>query len=288
MSRFRIFPEIPWLLTGIATMAVIAGGVARPCWAEERPVIENSIGMKLVSIPAGEFLMGATEDETAKGRQHNKEKLLTLRNNGDEDEAKHVERDLELAQSEIPQHRVIITKPFFLGKYEVTQKEFSAVMGYNPSIFSPDSKSKQKNLVAGLDANLLPVGRVSWEDARGVLPPVVGHSRGGGGGANLSPTDRGPVGIRLAGPERRRNSTGATKAQERTVKESSGCPMTMRGACTIVTAILIRSARSCRTSGDCSTWPATPQNGARTGTIPKPTRPPRCETRQGHPPGRNE
>ena len=66
MSRLRIFPtNFPCCCSGIATMAVLAGGMGRPCRAEERPVIENSIGMKLVSIPAGEFLMGATEKEIA-------------------------------------------------------------------------------------------------------------------------------------------------------------------------------------------------------------------------------
>ena len=55
--------------------------------------VTNSIGLKLVLLPAGEFLMGAPDDE--KGRQDN----------------------------EIPQHPVRITQPFWLGVYEVTQEE---------------------------------------------------------------------------------------------------------------------------------------------------------------------
>ena len=36
---------------------------------------------------------------------------------------------------EKPQHRVRITKPFYLGKYLVTQEQWEAVMGSNPSHF---------------------------------------------------------------------------------------------------------------------------------------------------------
>jgi formylglycine-generating enzyme required for sulfatase activity len=52
--------------------------------------------------------------------------------------------------SEGPQHQVTISKSFWLGKYEVTQKEWVAVMGSNPSSFKGDS---------------LPVEQVSWYDA---------------------------------------------------------------------------------------------------------------------------
>lgn len=34
-----------------------------------------------------------------------------------------------------PAHRVRITKPFEMGKYEVTQAQWEAVMGSNPSFF---------------------------------------------------------------------------------------------------------------------------------------------------------
>ena len=49
------------------------------------------------------------------------------------------------------QHRVTLTKPFWLGKYPVTQLEYESVMGKNPSKFN--------------GANL-PVERVSWYDAK--------------------------------------------------------------------------------------------------------------------------
>ena len=49
-----------------------------------------------------------------------------------------------------PQRRVTITKPFWLGKTEVTQALWKAVMGNNPSYFKGDD---------------LPVEKVSWNDA---------------------------------------------------------------------------------------------------------------------------
>jgi len=49
---------------------------------------------------------------------------------------------------EKPVHKVTISKPFYMGKYEVTQEQWEAVMGANPSHF----KGPQN-----------PVDRVSWE-----------------------------------------------------------------------------------------------------------------------------
>ena len=47
-------------------------------------------------------------------------------------------------------HKVILTQPFELGVYEVTQEQYEAVMGTNPSHF----KGPQN-----------PVEKVSWDDA---------------------------------------------------------------------------------------------------------------------------
>jgi formylglycine-generating enzyme required for sulfatase activity len=69
----------------------------------------NSIGMKFLPIPAGEFLMGSPSDCPC----------------GDPDEEF--------------QHRVRITKPFLLGMHQVTQSQYEPVMGENPSFFKgPD------------------------------------------------------------------------------------------------------------------------------------------------------
>ena len=49
-----------------------------------------------------------------------------------------------------PVHEVTLTKGFYLGKYEVTQAQYEAVMNNNPSKFKSENR---------------PVERVSWNDA---------------------------------------------------------------------------------------------------------------------------
>jgi formylglycine-generating enzyme required for sulfatase activity len=57
---------------------------------------------------------------------------------------------------ERPVHRVAISRPFWMGQYEVTQMEYQAVMGVNPSHFVGASYPNSANQ---------PVETVSWNDA---------------------------------------------------------------------------------------------------------------------------
>jgi formylglycine-generating enzyme required for sulfatase activity len=95
----------------------------------------NSIGMEFVLIPAGSFTMGADKNFKA------------------------------ASDDETPQHRVSISKPFYLGKHEVTQAQWEAVMGNNPSRFE------------GRDN---PVEMVSWDDTQEFIQRLnrqEGHKR---------------------------------------------------------------------------------------------------------------
>jgi len=76
-----------------------------------RPQMTNSIGMKLALIPAGEFVMGSTAEESQTFLNRMKEK------------GAH-EWYLASPPSEVPQHRVRITKPFYIGVYEVRLMDF--------------------------------------------------------------------------------------------------------------------------------------------------------------------
>ena len=57
-----------------------------------------------------------------------------------------------------PVHTVKISNGFFMGKYEVTQEEYSYIMGSNPSEFSSGAEE-------GEDQKRRPVENVSWYDA---------------------------------------------------------------------------------------------------------------------------
>jgi formylglycine-generating enzyme required for sulfatase activity len=65
--------------------------------------ITNSIGMRLVLIPAGSFMMGSSRN------------------------------DPDAADDEFPQHQVTISRPFYMSACEVTQKQYEDVMGVDPS-----------------------------------------------------------------------------------------------------------------------------------------------------------
>ncbi len=98
--------------------------------------LAKGVKLEMVLVPAGEFLMGSPES------------------------------DKDSMDREKPQHRVRITKPFYLGKYLVTQEQWEAVMGSNPS----NVKGPKK-----------PVGTVSWDDCQKFLGKLDAKSAAGRG-----------------------------------------------------------------------------------------------------------
>ena len=60
-------------------------------------------------------------------------------------------------------HRVRITRPFYLGVYEVTQAQSEAVMGTNPSFFTAHGRGSDR--VPGQSSDRHPVEQVKWLDA---------------------------------------------------------------------------------------------------------------------------
>ncbi|GCA95934.1 SUMF1/EgtB/PvdO family nonheme iron enzyme [Microcystis aeruginosa] len=83
--------------------------------------LPKGITLEMVSLPAGQFLMGSPDS------------------------------DPDAASDEKPQHQVQVNS-FAIGKYPVTQAQYQAVMGTNPSHFS----NNPQNLVE----------KVSWDDAQ--------------------------------------------------------------------------------------------------------------------------
>jgi len=89
--------------------------------------------LEMVLIPAGTFMMGSPNTE--KGRQPNE-----------------------------TQHEVTLTNPFYMGTYEVTQEQWEAVIGNNPS----ETKGAK-----------LPVTDVSWQDCQEFIKKLNASTKGG-------------------------------------------------------------------------------------------------------------
>lgn len=68
------------------------------------------------------------------------------------------------------------TKGFWLGKYEVTQEQWQAVMGNNPSDFSKNGDEKDR--VRGLNTSKFPVETVSWNDCQAFIKKLNDKSKG--------------------------------------------------------------------------------------------------------------
>ena len=79
----------------------------------------NGIKLEMIAIPGGTFLMGSPENEA------------------------------ERSSNESPQHQVTVPS-FFMGKYQLTQAQYQAIMGVNLSAFKGDNR---------------PVENVNWDDA---------------------------------------------------------------------------------------------------------------------------
>ena len=65
---------------------------------------------------------------------------------------------------EIPVHQVTLTRPIYMGRYEVTQAQWQARMGSNPSSFQSASAQVPASQVPNR-----PVERVSWDTIQGFL-----------------------------------------------------------------------------------------------------------------------
>ena len=100
---------------------------------EVKQDLGQGVSIEMVLIPAGKFVMGSPGSEV--GRMENE-----------------------------TQHEVTFTKTFYIGKYEVTQEQWDAVMGNKPS------EEKGKNL---------PVTSVSWKDCQEFIKKLNAKTDGG-------------------------------------------------------------------------------------------------------------
>jgi formylglycine-generating enzyme required for sulfatase activity len=99
-----------------------AEAAAPPARPGEKAVV-NSVGLRLVLLPPGKFRMGSPAGEGA--------------------------------AEEWPRHDVTLSRPFYLGAFPVTQREYAAVMGVNPCDLAEANRGGPDH----------PVEYVSWDEA---------------------------------------------------------------------------------------------------------------------------
>jgi formylglycine-generating enzyme required for sulfatase activity len=129
------------LIVSASCLAVLA---ANPAWAVPHTPKDGPLGMKFVPLPKGTFYMGW---------------------NGTEGSAKKTE----------------IKKDFEMAVHTVTQGQWQAVMGNNPSWFSREGAYKDKvKDIKDEDLKDFPVEGVSWEDCQEFIKKLNEQEKGRG------------------------------------------------------------------------------------------------------------
>jgi formylglycine-generating enzyme required for sulfatase activity len=119
-SKASSTSETPSSRSGETQVAVAIPPVTPPVQPPTGKTWTNGIGIEFVLIQASTFQMGSNYRDTFNDKK--------------------------------PAHQMRISRPFYLGKYEVTQDQWQAIMGDNPSQFK--------------GYPTLPVDSVSWEDVQ--------------------------------------------------------------------------------------------------------------------------
>ena len=123
-----IVPTWATLLEAVPDPAVVTDANLRAAIAATGlawRIRDNGTNIEMLLIPPGIFMMGCSPG------------------------------DAECADDESPAHQVTLTNAFYMGKTEVTQAQWQAEMGYNPSYFQGQSDSPSR-----------PVEQVSWNMSR--------------------------------------------------------------------------------------------------------------------------
>ncbi len=125
----------------IAALAIGTQVAAEDRSSEQRTIqVNDALQFQVQWIPPGSFLMGTPESEAHRGID------------------------------EGPPREIELSNGFHMGVYEVTQKQFASIMGYNPSAFQQDSHAENRA-----------VESVSWLECKEFIRRLnlynVGHFR---------------------------------------------------------------------------------------------------------------
>ena len=136
------------IILGIAVVLSLVGAftvLAQEVKPGKAEVIDlgKDVKLKMVLIPAGKFLMG--------GKKIPVDPFSNI-------------KVAQPEEDEYPRHEVTLTKPYFMGKYEVTQEQWFEIMGENPS------REKGRKL---------PITDVSWDDCHEFIKKLNAKTNGG-------------------------------------------------------------------------------------------------------------
>jgi formylglycine-generating enzyme len=144
--------------SAIAIGAMVVS-VSAPAGGQAPTMTSNAAGIELVLINPGSFVLGTFQPPYPKPPDPNAPIPSGRGGRGTPltaDEYKKIEAAAKADY--MPGFRVTISRPFYIGKYEVTQAQWRRVMGTNPSMF-------QGAKVQG-SSDDHPVDSVTWDDAQ--------------------------------------------------------------------------------------------------------------------------
>jgi formylglycine-generating enzyme required for sulfatase activity len=124
--------------------------------SDEGRAFTNEAGMTFVYVRRGSFMMGAPANEPNR-------------------------------QTDEQQHKVDITKDFYLASTETTQRQYEKVMGKNPASFSKTGGGAAR--VQGVDTADFPVEQVNYQDATAFVEKLNARDKRRSGWKYALPTE---------------------------------------------------------------------------------------------------
>ena len=132
-------------------LALAFFAAAAPAFSAE-PKAPADLGIEIVAIRAGTFLMGSPAGEPW--------------------------RSADATTGEGPQTKVTISKPFWLAKTETTRAQYEALMGAVPDPWGKKTAEEWKR--NGADFGKFPVVNVTWDQARDFCAKLTERERAAG------------------------------------------------------------------------------------------------------------
>jgi formylglycine-generating enzyme required for sulfatase activity len=139
-------------------IVIYVAAIRTPALSAQQPTLTNGIGMEFVLMSPGRMLVGRFQPECPRPSPAAVSQDPTMNPRARWTPDDYARCDEMAKRDAMPGFMVTIARPYYIGKYEVTQAEWKRVMGTNPSVF-------QGSKVRG-DADRHPVDNVTWADAQ--------------------------------------------------------------------------------------------------------------------------